>query len=583
MNEFDGVRLAVLSNRFEGIVRSMMNTLVRTGRSGVLNTARDFSCCLISRDDELLAMAESLPIHVVRGPDLMSRYMKEVHPELAAGDAFLHNSPYHGNSHAADHSILVPVVDEHGEHHFTVLAKAHQADCGNALPTTYSATARDVYEEGALIFPCVRVQRDYRDVDDVIRMCRLRIRVPEQWWGDYLALLGAARIAERQLLSLGAEVGFDTLHEFTREWFAYSEQRMVNAIRRLPAGTVTVETAHDPFPGVPDGVPLTVTVAIDPVDARIEVDLRDNVDCQPCGLNLTEATSLTAAMVGVFNGLDHTVPANGGSFRRLSVRLRENCIVGIPRPPTSCSVATTNIVDRVANAVQRGLAELADGVGLAEVGLSFPASVGVVSGHDPRAGGAPFVNQLILAWTGGPGGPAADGWLTFGGVGDGGALLRDSVEVDEIHHPIRVLAQRIVPDTEGAGRHRGAPSAFLEFGPVDTSMELMYLSDGSVNPAQGARGGLPGGVAQQYRRRLDGSLEATDPCGHLVLEPGETMLSYSCGGGGYGDPRERDPRRVAADVAEGFVTPARAEAVYGVALDQRGQVDQARTRSLRAR
>jgi N-methylhydantoinase B len=334
---------------------------------------------------------------------------------------------------------------------------------------------------------------------------------------------------------------------------------------------------------VPDGVPLRVTVAIDPSDARIEVDLRDNVDCQPCGLNLTEATSLTAAMVGVFNGLDHTVPANGGSFRRLSVLLRENCIVGIPRPPTSCSVATTNIVDRVANAVQRGLAELAEGVGLAEVGLSFPASVGVVSGHDPRAGGAPFVNQLILAWTGGPGGPDADGWLTFGGVGDGGALLRDSVEVDEIHHPIRVLAQRIVPDTEGAGRHRGAPSAFLEFGPVDTSMELMYLSDGSINPAQGARGGHPGSVAQQYRRRLDGSLEPTDPCGHVVLEPGEMMLSYSCGGGGYGDPRERDPARVATDVAEGFVTPARAEAVYGVALDQDGRLDEARTRSLRAR
>jgi N-methylhydantoinase B len=81
---------------------------------------------------------------------------------------------------------------------------------------------------------------------------------------------------------------------------------------------------------------------------------------------------------------------------------------------------------------------------------------------------------------------------------------------------------------------------------------------------------------------LDGSLEPTDPCGHVVLAPGEMMLSYSCGGGGYGDPRERDPARVVTDVAEGFVTPARAEAVYGVALDQDGQLDEARTRSLRA-
>ena len=115
-------------------------------------------------------MAESLPIHLITGPDIMANVMKEFHPELRRGDAFLHNSPYHGNSHAADHSILVPVIDEHGVHQFTVFSKAHYADCGNALPTTYMATARDVYEEGALIFPCVKVQDAYRDVADVIRV-----------------------------------------------------------------------------------------------------------------------------------------------------------------------------------------------------------------------------------------------------------------------------------------------------------------------------------------------------------------------------------------------------------------------------
>src|SRR5436190_14178894 len=101
--------MAVLANRLEGIVVSMMNTLVRTGRSGVLNTARDFSCCILSADDELLAMAESLPIHVMSGPDLMAKVMKDFHPDFRRGDAFLNNSPYHGNSHAADYSILVPV------------------------------------------------------------------------------------------------------------------------------------------------------------------------------------------------------------------------------------------------------------------------------------------------------------------------------------------------------------------------------------------------------------------------------------------------------------------------------------------
>jgi len=188
----DGARLAILSNRMDGIARKMANTLYRTGRSGVLNRARDFSCCIVSRDCQLVSAAESLPIHVLSGPDLMTRSMHNFHPQLQRGDAFLHNSPYHGCSHPADHTILVPVIDESATHHFTVLAKAHQADIGNSIPTTYHGTARDVYEEGALIFPCVQVQRDYQDIEDIIRMCELRIRVPDQWHGDYLAMMGSA-------------------------------------------------------------------------------------------------------------------------------------------------------------------------------------------------------------------------------------------------------------------------------------------------------------------------------------------------------------------------------------------------------
>lgn len=96
-SKLDGVGLAVIANRLEGIVRNMQNTLVRTGRSGVLNVAKDCSCCLMTAGDELLAMAESLPIHVIAGPGIQARSMRELYPELRRGDAFLHNSPYLGN------------------------------------------------------------------------------------------------------------------------------------------------------------------------------------------------------------------------------------------------------------------------------------------------------------------------------------------------------------------------------------------------------------------------------------------------------------------------------------------------------
>ncbi len=385
---------------------------------------------------------------------------------------------------------------------FFVLAKAHQADCGNALPTTYMGHAKDVYEEGALIFPAVKVQEDYKNIEDIIRICRMRIRVPEQWWGDYLAALGAVRIGERELLELGREVGWDALAQYAEDWFDYSEQRMIEAIRRLPSGEVVARSAHDPFPGVPDGIPTKVTVTVDAEAARITVDLRDNPDCQPCGLNLTEGCAKTAAAVGIYNGIiDHSVPPNAGSFRRVDILVRENCCCGIPRHPYSCSVATTNLADRVSNPVQVALAELADGFGMAETGPIIPAGMGVISGTDPRHHDAAFVNQIFLACTGGAGTPVSDGFLSIIHVGNAGMCRHDSIEVDELHHPLFVSHRYLVPDTEGAGRFRGAPSGYTEFGPVDgCTMQVLYTSDGTINPAQGARGGGPGARAKALKR-----------------------------------------------------------------------------------
>jgi N-methylhydantoinase B len=577
----DGVRMAVLSNRFNAVVGGMMNTIFRSGRSGVLNSAHDFSCCVLSAGHELVMGAESLPIHMMSGPDLIARRIVELHPVLRRGDAFLHNSPYSGNSHAADHAMLVPVVDDAGVHRFSVLAKAHQADCGNSLPTTYMAAARDVYEEGALLFDACRVQADYADNDDVLRMMRLRLRVPDQWWGDYLALLGAVRVGERRMLELGEEVGWAELETFVADWFDYSETVMGDVIAGLPSGRVESVSRHDRFPGAPDGVEVRAVIEVRGDERRIDVDLRDNVDCMPNGLNLTEATARTAAMVGIFNSIGAGVPPNAGSFRRIAVELRENCAVGIPRHPASCSTATTNLADRLANAVQRGLAELADGIGLAECGGVIPAAAGVVSGRDPRYGGAPFVNQIFMVITGGAGTPWTDGWLTIFHAGGAGMLRRDSVEIAELRHPIHVEAQRLEPDSEGAGRYRGAPGAYVEYGPSGTSLTVAYGADGVENPALGARGGLAGGPSRHFRRDRSGALEELPPQAFVELRDGERIVSVTAGGGGYGPPAERDPERVRHDVVEGWVTRDRARDVYRVALADDLSLDAPETAVLR--
>lgn len=574
-----GVRMAVLTARFEGIAHKMANTLHRTGRSGILTIARDFSCVILTAKHELLTASDSLPIHVLRGPEIMCRTMTDNHPTLKRGDAFLHNSPYHGCTHPADHSILVPVIDDDGVHRFTVLAKGHQADCGNSLPTTYMGSAKDVYAEGALIFPAVKIQSDYEHNMDIVRMCRMRIRVPDQWWGDYLATLGAARVGEREILALGREIGWDTLETYARDWFDYSEERMVDVISAMPGGSLTRSSRHDPFPGTPDdGVTINVKVDVRPDDAMIEVDLRDNPDCMENGINLSEGCALSAPMVGIFNSIDHTVPKNEGSFRRIKVHLRDNCCVGRPRHPTSCSVATTNLADRVSNPVQCAIAELADGLGMAETGAVIPPSSGVISGvHD----GEPFVNEVYLGCTGGAGTPTTDGWLTILHVGNAGMCFQDSMEIDELRHPILVHSRRLMPDTEGAGRFRGALGAYSEFSPLGCEMTVAYVSDGNQYPALGARGGLCGGPSSQFRKKAGRKLEPVPGCAEVVIGPDEAMVSISCGGGGYGPPAERDPERVAHDVREGWVSRERAETVYAVGLDDALQLDTERTALLR--
>ncbi|UCB46821.1 MAG: hydantoinase B/oxoprolinase family protein [Spirochaetota bacterium] len=579
----DSVQLAVITSRFQGIVKQMANTLFRTGRSGVINTAHDFSCCIITRDSDFLIMADSLPIHVMRGPVIMSKVLKEFHPVLRKGDAFFHNSPYHGNSHPGDFSVMVPVIDDNGEHHFTCLTKAHVSDIGCSLPTTLMAGARDVYEEGSLIFPAVKVQQDYKDIEDIIRMCMVRIRIPEQWYGDYLAILGAARTGERRILELGEEIGWETLHGYTQQWFKYSEEMMIKAINEMPSGKKTVTTAHDPFPGVPEGVPLKATVEIKSKQGIIEVDLRDNPDCVPSGINQSEACILTHSQIGVYNSIPHTVPTNAGSFSRIKIMLRENCCVGIPRHPHSCSVATTSLGNRIGSAVGRAIAEIGEGFGCGEIGAIMPPAFAIISGLDPRHGNISFINQLLLGCAGGSGFPNADGWLTIGDEGAMGMVHLDQIESDEFQYPIYIHSRHIIQDSEGAGTFRGAPGTYAEFGPISMPIEAMYASDGCINPALGARGGGPGGKAGQFKKKRSGDLEELDPMGPVKIEPGETIISIGAGGGGYGPPYMREVWRVEKDVKEGWISQKRAEEVYGVLFDDSGTVDEEATAIQRKR
>lgn len=566
--EFDPILTAVLANRMDGIVREMTTALLRSARSAVINNGRDFSCAIATADSRLLACAEGIPVHIF-GVQLQASNVISAHSDIAEGDAFLDNNPYGGNSHAADHAVLVPVFVD-GEHMFTAVAKAHQADIGNAIPTTYYAAAKDVYEEGALIFPAVRVQRNYVSQDDIIRMCMARIRVPQQWQGDFLAALGAARVAERRLKEVCAKYGKETVKQFIESWFDYSENLMVKAIEALPKAQLQRSTAHDPFqPYLPEGLPINVNIEVAPEAGRIVVDLTDNIPNVDCGLNLTEATTTSATYAGVYNSLGKKVPKNAGAFRRIEVRLKKGAAVGIPEFPHSCSVATTNLTDRLTNCIGAAFAELGAPHGLAEgpVGLGVPHAV--IAGIDSRTQKS-FVNQILMGAAGGPGSPTTDGWLTWNLPCTAGLTYRDSVEIDEIKMPIQYQHIRMLTGAGGAGRQRGGSTVDLAFVSRDDNVSVIYPCDGQIRAPKGVLGGHDGGLAAGWHIDREGNETVLPNNANILLQRGEAVRGVECSGGGYGDPLERDPHRVVRDVLERWETSERAREIYGVVLHGQG-------------
>jgi N-methylhydantoinase B len=170
--------MAVLSGRFKTITKEVSNTLMRSDRSTVLNTAKNFSCSITDIQHHIVSIAEGLPIQLATIHLIPQAVTELFNDDIRPGDIFLNNSPFYGNIHHADFSMCAPVFYK-GELRFFAINRAHQADTGARIPTVFLPYVKTIFGEG-LHFPCLRVKKDYQDIEDVIRMIRYRVRVPDQ-------------------------------------------------------------------------------------------------------------------------------------------------------------------------------------------------------------------------------------------------------------------------------------------------------------------------------------------------------------------------------------------------------------------
>lgn len=580
----DPFLMSVLKSRFEAIVREMTLVVMRASRSAVIKNARDFSCAILTYDHRLVSVEDALPIHVM-SMDMATRPLTELFDDIAQGDIFINNCPYTGGTHHADLIMAMPVFFD-GEPLFWVVALSHHADTGAPVPSTYLPFAKSIFEEG-LHFPCVRVVQDYEEKQDILRIGTMRNRVPDMWLGDVRAQIGACKTGERRIRALTERYGRDTIMGFVEDWFDYGARRAKAAIARLPAGTYTYETRHDPVPGVADeGIPVRLTMTVDPEKGEILVDLRDNVDNVPGGLNLSENTATGSCRIGMFNNLDESIPHNEGAKSQIKVRLREGSAIGKPKYPVGTSVATTNVNDRLMIAGNCVFSRMGAPYGQAESGSHLPAGTGVISGADPFKKGKSYVNQVFVGYAGGGARDGFDGWLTYCGPANAGLIQLDSVEVDESMYPIIIERRGVIPGSQGFGEYEGAPAVGGLFYPLDHDLTIVYAADGTTFPPRGVLGGGDGKASESIKI-VDGGEIVLPAFAEEVIENGAAIAFTACGGGGYGDPLKRDPARVATTVNRGWLTREDARRVYKVVLKEADEpgllaVDGAATAALRA-
>ena len=564
--EINPFLMAILSSRLEAIIREMTNTVMKASRSAAIKNARDLSCGLLTYDHRLICVEESMPIHI-SSLELTTKPISAHFSDIKEGDAFFNNCAYTGVTHHADMTLCTPVFID-GEPVFWTMSRSHHADTGAHVETTTDPYAATIYQEGIQI-PCMRFQENYQDKDDLIRMCRMKIRVSHIWYGDYRAQVGACRLGEKRLKELAERYGKETIKGFVEAWIDYGRRRAIAAIRQLPAGTWEYQTWHDPIPGVAEGgIPIKAKVTVDPIEGMVTVDLRDNPDCVPGGVNLSEACATGSGRIGVFNNLDSTIPHNEGSASRVKVLLRDGCVVGRPAYPAGTSNATMGVNDRLINAIQCCFTQMGEPHGMAEGGVDFSSGMAIVSGMDDRKGPAfPFINMVLVGLSGGPGLSGHDGWVTYEAPDGGGVLALDSIEVDEAMYPILFESRHIALNSMGCGHWNGAPATLGSYrGLSGFPMTVAYCSDGDKNPSRGVIGGGDAAPASNQKRLTSGDI-ATLPSFHIdTLQPGETIVFRSNAGGGYGDPTQRDPQRVASDVNRMWLSPDRAEAIYKVGL-----------------
>jgi len=570
----NAIDLEVIYRSTLQIARELTLNMLRTGYSTIIKESQDFTFALFDPHGRMVAQGMPQPLHIGPIAAQVGEVRRRFHGRTEPGDAFIVNHPYQAcQNHATDVTIVTPLFV--GERLMGYIGNtAHKPDIGGKVPGTNSGDATDLFQEGLLIPPLKILRRGEMNAD-LKEMIAANTRTPEVTWGDIQAQVNTNAYGQEKLAELFGRYGPDRVLACWERWMDICERELRQEIAKVPDGLYGPETDHLDDDGIDLDTPHRITASLEVKGDALRFIL--DSDGQARGpINLRPCVSRNFIECLVKMVFIPQLPVNDGLSRPVTVSYPPEGALINPRfpAPVNMYVRPSQITTSV---VMRALAKAAPG----RVPAPGSAAGGSLSsaGRHPKSGRWYSQYEILNGGTGAR--PTGDGVSAMDELVIN--VMNTPVEALETEFPVRVERYELVPDSAGAGAFRGGLGAQRVWRILADEAIVNLRTDRFKFASPGLFGARP---ARPSSATLNPGTPAERPltskAAGLRLKQGDVLAFALGGGGGWGDPRQREPERVREDVVRGYVSREAAAADYGVALDAELGIDAAATARLRS-
>ncbi len=532
----DPVFVQILRNRIAGLMEEMSHRFFRSGYSTIVRESRDYSCVIVDREGRLVASPPMF--YHATAYYYLARRVRELFGAhgFKDGDMFVGNHPYEAfTPHAPDMALIAPVVVE-GELIGFAAAIAHKADMGGMVPGSSWGQAQEMFQEGLMLPPMPLTP-------DVERLIAVNSRQPDLVLGDLRAQAGCVRMGVERMKALAQAHGAQTMRDALDAMIEAAGREMASAFAALPDGESEAEGFLDAQGD--DGASLRLHVRVRVRDGRVRFDFTGSSPQARQPINLRPALVEACCFHALIGLLDPGLRYSDSARALVEIVASPGSVVNA-QPPAPCSSymkSCQRLIDVLMEALnpfhpQRAAAHAGGSGG--SIVVSWGAGARSVRHNQHEIFGS--------AYGGGAGGDGASGVTVHLSN-----IFVTPIEIVESEFPVRVTKFELIPDSGGAGRWRGGLSFRREYLALQPAT-VLYRGDKAEHPARGLAGG-DDGRRSRFLVDPDGPQEKAMPANCRVdLHAGQRFRIEAAGGGGYGDPAQRDPAARARDLEDGYVS-----------------------------